>query len=447
MKTSIASGYFRLMACAALHVDVEDGDALAGDRLVDHRLRAAVEVAVDLGPLDELAPLDLLLEGHGVDEAVVDAVLLLPARAAGGVADREDARRASRPAGGGRAWSFRARGSGEHEQQRRAGGGGCGRAHSTFWTCSRMRSSSAFMRDDARGDLRVLALGAGGVHLAVHLLDEEVHLAARRARSEAISARNWARCEREPGHLLGDVGALGEEGDLLGQPLRVDGDAPGQLGDALVRRARYSSTALGASAATCFADAMVSTRPSRARGRRDGLALDLRASAISRSRRLLERLRRAPAARRRGPRRAPRGGSRPGCGDTSRTRTSSGAPMRSAQLAEGAPVLAGQGEVDLGHAAGGAGGAWRLTSTSTAPRASAVLDRAWSTAGSRRRELSREARLHLAELVIERLELDGELFALDRRPADPKPVMLLSMRGARGFCTRGQARPADLQAA
>ena len=29
----------------------------------------------------------------------------------------------------------------------------------------------------------------------------------------------------QPGHLFGDVGALGEEGHLLGQALRVDRDA------------------------------------------------------------------------------------------------------------------------------------------------------------------------------------------------------------------------------
>ena len=76
--------------------------------------------------------------------------------------------------------------------------------------------------------------------------DEEVHAPACRlaARHECGGT---ARGDCQPGHLLGDVGALGEDGYLLGEALLVHRDAARQLGHALGEPLRYSSTDLGTS--------------------------------------------------------------------------------------------------------------------------------------------------------------------------------------------------------
>ena len=70
-------GVLALDGLPALDVDVEDGDAVIGCAPLHHRLRAAVEMAVDLGPLDELAAARCALEGV-IDEVVLDPVLLGP---------------------------------------------------------------------------------------------------------------------------------------------------------------------------------------------------------------------------------------------------------------------------------------------------------------------------------------------------------------------------------
>src|SRR5690606_41490069 len=72
----------------ALDVDVEEGHAAGLAGHVHRGLGAAVEVAVDLGPLHELPALDATLEGLHVDELVVDAVALGPPRVPGGDAHR-----------------------------------------------------------------------------------------------------------------------------------------------------------------------------------------------------------------------------------------------------------------------------------------------------------------------------------------------------------------------
>src|SRR5690606_18866062 len=137
-------GVLALDRLAALHVDVEEGDpaGLAGH--VDRGLRAAVEVAVNLGPLHELAPLDAPLEGLDVDELVVDAVALGAAGIPGGDAHREVGLRQllHEPPGEGGLSCPGGRGEEQEDSGRQL-------VHSTFWTCSRMRSSSA-LRETTR---------------------------------------------------------------------------------------------------------------------------------------------------------------------------------------------------------------------------------------------------------------------------------------------------------
>ena len=93
---------------------------------------------MDLGPFHQLPPVDLLLEGEGVDELVVDAVLLLAARLAGGDADAEARLGVVLHQAPGEGGLPRAGGTGKDEEQ-----AFLEHAHSTFCTCSRIRSSSA----------------------------------------------------------------------------------------------------------------------------------------------------------------------------------------------------------------------------------------------------------------------------------------------------------------
>ena len=107
----------------------------------------------------------------------------------------------------------------ERDRRRRRCARGCGRircrhAHSTFCTCSRRRSISSFITITARGDLDVVGLGADRVGLAVHLLQQEVELAARQLRpldqrAELVEVR------RQPHALLGAVEAVGHQRHFL----------------------------------------------------------------------------------------------------------------------------------------------------------------------------------------------------------------------------------------
>src|SRR5712664_4423794 len=117
---------------ASLHVDVEDHQALG---VVDRAARRSVMVAVHLRPFHERAFADHLLEPLFADEVVIDAVLLVPAGRARRVADGEDRSGVRRDQA--------ARERGLPGPRRRAEDEQEG-LHSTFWTCSRMRSSSAF---------------------------------------------------------------------------------------------------------------------------------------------------------------------------------------------------------------------------------------------------------------------------------------------------------------
>src|SRR6516225_2056135 len=119
---------------AALDVDVEHRNSPGGAHSVDDRLRAAIKVPMNLGPLYELAEVDLFLEGQRIDEVVVLSVLLRSSGWPGGVADREHCIRQLPHQAKREARLSRSRRSGENQQQPLA------RArlgHSTFWTCSR----------------------------------------------------------------------------------------------------------------------------------------------------------------------------------------------------------------------------------------------------------------------------------------------------------------------
>src|SRR6185369_8940501 len=73
----------------ALPVDLEQHVVAAGDPVLDAGARRAVEMAVDLGPLDELAAIDHRAKRLLVDEVVLTAVLVLAARLSGRVRDRQ----------------------------------------------------------------------------------------------------------------------------------------------------------------------------------------------------------------------------------------------------------------------------------------------------------------------------------------------------------------------
>ena len=73
----------------ALPVDLERHVVAVGDVGGDLGLRRAVEIAVHLRPLEEVAALDHAPERRHVDEVVLAAVLLAGARAAGRVRDAE----------------------------------------------------------------------------------------------------------------------------------------------------------------------------------------------------------------------------------------------------------------------------------------------------------------------------------------------------------------------
>src|SRR5262249_38304805 len=70
------------------------------------------------------------------------------------------------------------------------------------------------------GDLDVVGLGADGVGLAVHLLEQEVELAPRQL-GAVHQGPELVEVSREPDTLLGAVEAVGHERQLLGDARRV----------------------------------------------------------------------------------------------------------------------------------------------------------------------------------------------------------------------------------
>jgi hypothetical protein len=72
----------------ALEVDLQHDIVAIAQALLHRGARGAVVVAMNLGPLEEIAVVDHLAEGIGGDEPVLAAVLFLAAGRAGGVGDR-----------------------------------------------------------------------------------------------------------------------------------------------------------------------------------------------------------------------------------------------------------------------------------------------------------------------------------------------------------------------
>ncbi len=75
--------------CGALDVDLQDDVTAAVDGVVDLAPGDAVEVTVDLGPLDQIVGVDHLLEPRPRDENVVHTVTLVGSHGPRGRGDRE----------------------------------------------------------------------------------------------------------------------------------------------------------------------------------------------------------------------------------------------------------------------------------------------------------------------------------------------------------------------
>ena len=112
-----------------------------------------------------------------------------------------------------------ARGRRQHQQEG---------LHSRFSSCSRNFSSSPFMAMTRWVISAIVRLGAHRVHLPPQLLGQEAELLARRPiRGERVARGREVGAEAH--QLLGDVELVGEERQLLRQPLLVDGPAIEQL--------------------------------------------------------------------------------------------------------------------------------------------------------------------------------------------------------------------------
>ena len=121
-------------------------------------------------------------------------------------------------------------GRGEDEQQ--AGLESSGFVHSTFCTCSRMRSTSAFI-ETTRAEISACWLLEPVVFTSRCISWTRKSMRRPAGSGLAIRSAELLEVGREPGHLLGDVRALGEQGHFLRQALRIHRDAPRELRDAL----------------------------------------------------------------------------------------------------------------------------------------------------------------------------------------------------------------------
>ena len=294
--------------------------------------------------------------------------------------------------------------------------------------------------DDHAGDLGALRLRAGRVHLAVHLLDEEVELASGGlARGEQRRAcATWL-----PEPISSSVTSVRSASSATSWARRAGSSAMPRASSATrsSSRARWWSTACGESAATRAASASTVEPAGQI------------ASERRPSRRASPRARRAPPTARPGPPRAPprgrrrarRAGSTPSAARTS----ASVAPVQAEarlQLGERARVGLGERDVDPRGATRPAP-ATRRTETSTPPAGEPLLHRLRGV-HLERGELARQADLHLAELVVDGA---GSRRRAPRprpppRPA-PNPVMLriiappAELHGS-GTVARGERRGA-----
>ena len=241
MKTATASGLLRADLTRALVVDVEDHPGAAGlrARALDLRVRRAVAVAVDLGPLDERLALDELVEvacgrrsGSRVPSVLVRARLarrVRDAEAQGREALLELAREGRLPGAARRREDEEQKGVDHHGE------------HHTRSCPGRTRPRSPTRRS---GPARACARSRPSARrpqwaIAASWLFEPMVLASRaiswrrksRRRPTASElARRVSKCERvalEAGELLADVDAVREERELLLEAPGVDVDVGG----------------------------------------------------------------------------------------------------------------------------------------------------------------------------------------------------------------------------
>ena len=147
-------GHLRADLPGALVVDVEDDAAAVHvrTRALDLGERRPVTVLVNVRPLEERLALDELVELLALDEVVVLAVLFTVSRLPRRVRNAEAKRRKFLPKLPGERRLPGAAGGGKDEEQERfahrphcnPGSARKRTTYATFWTCSRIRSISAF---------------------------------------------------------------------------------------------------------------------------------------------------------------------------------------------------------------------------------------------------------------------------------------------------------------
>jgi hypothetical protein len=236
----------------------------------------------------------------------------------------------------------------------------------------------------------------------VHLLDDEVELAAGRLarREERADLPDVAA---EPRDLLGDVDAIGEERDLLREPRGIERDAPRQLRDPLLEPGAPVLDRSGHEGPDPLDDRLDLREP-RAEVGGERLAL-ARPHLDEGPERQLEPLQEGGARRHRVDRPLLEPDDPVG-GDHVVERRPARQPEPRLQLREGARV--GLGEVDVHPRRHGAVVPAAPGGHLDAAPGQPLLDGPdhLDLEGG---ELAREARLHLAVLVVDRPDLDGEL--------------------------------------
>ena len=147
--------------------------------------------------------------------------------------------------------------------------------HSRFSTCSRIRSSSSLIRITSCRIAASFALLPGRVRLAQELLQQEAeslpHAVGRGG--DASVARNAAKCGVKATDLFGHVEPVGEDGDLLREPLLVDCDAVGQLADRGAQAGRAVRPAAPARARRCARPSLLDDRQALLEVRREPRSL------------------------------------------------------------------------------------------------------------------------------------------------------------------------------
>ena len=207
----------------ALPVDVEHHVLAARQGLLDRLARRAVEIAVHLGPFEQIAALAHLVELVGRDEPVVHAVDLRGALRPRRHRDRQvDARVLAHEVLGQRRLAG-ARGRRQDQQQppRRMRVPSPTARHSTFCTCSRNCSTTALRSSPIRDRATSFALAQS---VFASRPNSWARKSSRRptaplAVRSSRAAATWAPQTVE---LLADVGARGDQHRLLVEARRVE---------------------------------------------------------------------------------------------------------------------------------------------------------------------------------------------------------------------------------